>query len=128
MSFNNYDYVLCLRVDLLLCIFFFSSRRRHTRFDCDWSSDVCSSDLYAIQQPSHAHVVESKRGVDCGAGSAAESRSDRWSSPANAHRSHLCWPTPRRWSRQIGRASCRERVESAGVAGCWYRYDETDRV
>src|SRR2546430_15378089 len=25
---------------------FFSSRRRHTRFDCDWSSDVCSSDLY----------------------------------------------------------------------------------
>src|SRR2546430_17342160 len=30
-----YDYVF----------FFFSSRRRHTRFDCDWSSDVCSSDL-----------------------------------------------------------------------------------
>src|SRR3990167_9823692 len=28
--------------DILL---FFSSRRRHTRFDCDWSSDVCSSDL-----------------------------------------------------------------------------------
>src|SRR2546427_5527441 len=27
---------------LWLC-FFFSSRRRHTRFDCDWSSDVCSS-------------------------------------------------------------------------------------
>src|SRR2546430_3012166 len=26
--------------------FFFSSRRRHTRFDCDWSSDVCSSDLF----------------------------------------------------------------------------------
>src|SRR2546427_2107563 len=25
--------------------FFFSSRRRHTRFDCDWSLDVCSSDL-----------------------------------------------------------------------------------
>src|SRR2546427_6530709 len=28
-----------------LGFFFFSSRRRHTRFDCDWSSDVCSSDL-----------------------------------------------------------------------------------
>src|SRR2546430_3503369 len=28
--------------------FFFSSRRRHTRFDCDWSSDVCSSDLMSI--------------------------------------------------------------------------------
>src|SRR5256886_17553414 len=30
---------------LVLVLFFFSSRRRHTRFDCDWSSDVCSSDL-----------------------------------------------------------------------------------
>src|SRR5688572_31729177 len=36
---------------MLICILtknviiFFSSRRRHTRFDCDWSSDVCSSDL-----------------------------------------------------------------------------------
>src|SRR2546430_5515668 len=28
--------------------FFFSSRRRHTRFDCDWSSDVCSSDLLEL--------------------------------------------------------------------------------
>src|SRR2546427_5629446 len=28
-----------------MLFFFFSSRRRHTRFDCDWSSDVCSSDL-----------------------------------------------------------------------------------
>src|SRR2546427_3458719 len=31
----------------LCLVFFFSSRRRHTRFDCDWSSDVCSSDLEA---------------------------------------------------------------------------------
>src|SRR5438034_7884319 len=30
--------------------FFFSSRRRHTRSLCDWSSDVCSSDL-AFQEP-----------------------------------------------------------------------------
>src|SRR6266853_1210155 len=30
---------------LFFFFFFFSSRRRHTRFDCDWSSDVCSSDL-----------------------------------------------------------------------------------
>src|SRR2546430_6663346 len=30
---------------VLRFMFFFSSRRRHTRFDCDWSSDVCSSDL-----------------------------------------------------------------------------------
>src|SRR5256885_10025473 len=27
------------------CAFFFSSRRRHTRLQGDWSSDVCSSDL-----------------------------------------------------------------------------------
>src|SRR3989475_12436048 len=31
----------------MFSVFFFSSRRRHTRFDCDWSSDVCSSDLLA---------------------------------------------------------------------------------
>src|SRR5690606_33266152 len=30
----------------VLFFFFFSSRRRHTRFSRDWSSDVCSSDLY----------------------------------------------------------------------------------
>src|SRR5207237_6902799 len=40
--------VLCWSI--LVCILylmfvFFSSRRRHTRFKCDWSSDVCSSDL-----------------------------------------------------------------------------------
>src|SRR5882762_8149159 len=33
-------------------LFFFSSRRRHTRFKCDWSSDVCSSDLTATSRPS----------------------------------------------------------------------------
>src|SRR5689334_25447883 len=30
--------------------FFFSSRRRHTRWNCDWSSDVCSSDLTAARR------------------------------------------------------------------------------
>src|SRR2546430_16411128 len=34
--------------------FCFSSRRRHTRFDCDWSSDVCSSDL--DERPSHVMI------------------------------------------------------------------------
>src|SRR3972149_9847638 len=29
------------------CVFF-PSRSRHTRFDCDWSSDVCSSDLVGL--------------------------------------------------------------------------------
>src|SRR5690625_2017832 len=32
-----------------LSFFFFSSRRRHTRWPRDWSSDVCSSDLYEAQ-------------------------------------------------------------------------------
>src|SRR2546430_13237920 len=36
--------------------FFFSSRRRHTRFDCDWSSDVCSSDLWLLS--THQGSVE----------------------------------------------------------------------
>src|SRR2546430_10152389 len=36
---------------------FFSSRRRHTRFDCDWSSDVCSSDLTPSDARSLAAVV-----------------------------------------------------------------------
>src|SRR5437588_7128419 len=41
--------------------FFFSSRRRHTRSLCDWSSDVCSSDLGAqkkspaTSEAHHAH-------------------------------------------------------------------------
>src|SRR5437016_13905038 len=38
--------VLCIRGDVLRdFLFFFSSRRRHTRLVSDWSSDVCSSDL-----------------------------------------------------------------------------------
>src|SRR5437762_12573401 len=37
----------------VLCFFFFSSRRRHTRYIGDWSSDVCSSDLSeALRFPS----------------------------------------------------------------------------
>src|SRR5256885_5710535 len=34
------------RASLVLLFFFFSSRRRHTRLQGDWSSDVCSSDLF----------------------------------------------------------------------------------
>src|SRR2546426_9972547 len=35
----------------VICIFFFSSRRRHTRLQGDWSSDVCSSDLFDPDTP-----------------------------------------------------------------------------
>src|SRR6266567_7236518 len=56
-------------------VFFFSSRRRHTRLDCDWSSDVCSSDLHRAPQRTAALVHEAaQRGVQvliAGAGGAA---------------------------------------------------------
>src|SRR2546430_4387303 len=53
---------------------FFSSRRRHTRFDCDWSSDVCSSDLQRVHflrvaaHPLHriAHGRDVDHGGDAG--------------------------------------------------------------
>src|SRR5579862_3172881 len=35
----------CKLESAFLGVFFFSSRRRHTSWNCDWSSDVCSSDL-----------------------------------------------------------------------------------
>src|SRR6266480_1330831 len=36
--------------------FFFSSRRRHTSLTCDWSSDVCSSDLAWVRAPFRRYV------------------------------------------------------------------------
>src|SRR5260370_5303935 len=41
------------------CVCFCSSRRRHTRFKCDWSSDVCSSDLFFNLEL----IAESLRGI-----------------------------------------------------------------
>src|SRR2546430_2880870 len=57
-------------VTLIVSLFFFSSRRRHTRFDCDWSSDVCSSDLGKLgtqfQLPLiYGHAVESSEDDLC---------------------------------------------------------------
>src|SRR5260370_8801021 len=43
--------------------FFFSSRRRHTRFKCDWSSDVCSSDLSACP-PAMITAFQDEFGVE----------------------------------------------------------------
>src|SRR5206468_6800441 len=81
-------------------LFFFSSRRRHTRSDRDWSSDVCSSDL----------CLEDN-------GKWGEDRSGLQVSSFYA-----CWrwegATEVRRLLQIGRASCRERVEmSVGAVG-----------
>src|SRR5438034_1002191 len=39
-------FLLFLSLLRFFFLFFFSSRRRHTRSLCDWSSDVCSSDLF----------------------------------------------------------------------------------
>src|SRR5256885_10292090 len=45
-------------IRLLIHFFFFSSRRRHTRLQGDWSSDVCSSDL-----PLRAHILMRSSGM-----------------------------------------------------------------
>src|SRR5260370_3305277 len=42
---------------MIQCDLFFSSRRRDTRFKCDWSSDVCSSDLEDIIRYNRASKV-----------------------------------------------------------------------
>src|SRR5690606_39875387 len=42
---ESFGIEVCERHVRLVYVFFFSSRRRHTRFSRDWSSDVCSSDL-----------------------------------------------------------------------------------
>src|SRR2546430_15100389 len=59
-------------------VFFFSSRRRHTRFDCDWSSDVCSSDLEKLSRnrvrESWAVAVVSVRRAVVSAGAAGRGR------------------------------------------------------
>src|SRR6267143_2234664 len=49
----------------MLFFFFFSSRRRHTRWNCDWSSDVCSSDLPAGKEPRRGDECESEDRDGC---------------------------------------------------------------
>src|SRR5207249_5042337 len=101
--------------------FFFSSRRRHTRSKRDWSSDVCSSDLSLQYQP-HASAVAARlaqlllrRGKATEAITQAEAalQVDPYSLMAVMTVSRAY----RRVGREIGRASCRERVESAVGAG-----------
>src|SRR4030066_1810069 len=48
---------------LFVFLFFFSSRRRHTRFKCDWSSDVCSSDLMIALIKAAKDAEEAKVGL-----------------------------------------------------------------
>src|SRR2546430_608103 len=91
---------------------FFSSRRRHTRFDCDWSSDVCSSDLVHHRAE---QAEDRRRGAD-GEPGASQDRNRRHvlageraqQKPGRAG-NDVDDDGPRR-TEEIGRASCRERV------------------
>src|SRR2546430_3765135 len=87
--------------------FFFSSRRRHTRFDCDWSSDVCSSDLTPAPQPPPAppSLSSAARSYDLPSlltQARALSTLPGWSSDVEVYFGTA--------PLEIGRASCRERV------------------
>src|SRR5205814_7892945 len=89
--------------------FFFSSRRRHTRCLSDWSSDVCSSDLSSGRRR--------RAGEDRSARACL-----RRASPRGSARWH--WIPTARTRRQIGRASCRERVQISEVAGAVKKKDK----
>src|SRR5205807_7005913 len=95
------------RMFTCLHIFFFSSRRRHTRLQGDWSSDVCSSDLALEQLESAAMDVRARPLVVMVSGFALA---------AAALIAGRLLPQEMRLPAQtgtleIGRASCRERVE-----------------
>src|SRR5437762_12369722 len=82
--------------------FFFSSRRRHTRYIGDWSSDVCSSDLERILR---VHVPRAVN-PEALAGHELDDLQPPW-----RRQSASLDPTRSVAQGQIGRASCRERVE-----------------
>src|SRR5260370_31110328 len=87
--------------------FFFSSRRRHTRFKCDWSSDVCSSDL--------AGATDLVVRCDCHVGSDGQAQEHGLFLAVLGHEADavthgVARPGERHRPAEIGRASCRERV------------------
>src|SRR5256886_3946022 len=91
-----------------LWLFFFSSRRRHTRFDCDWSSDVCSSDLETIRE-NNARLMywnDRKQGASHEAALANLLRPK----VGDAYGTEMSKATVNPTLTEIGRASCRERV------------------
>src|SRR5207245_5847679 len=89
--------------------FFFASRRRHTRCYRDWSSDVCSSDLVS-SVTSTASGSGPAKALDVPATSES---STSWRPASRSRRGGL----PGASSREIGRASCRERGGSEGGTG-----------
>src|SRR5262245_63465757 len=94
--------------------FFFSSRRRHTRCLSDWSSDVCSSDLHAFQARQRLDRKRDAIGVRVRSWQRRDQHSQDGDKGRNSAHAPWCHPPP---SEEIGRASCRERVERWEVAG-----------
>src|SRR5699024_11680444 len=101
------------RISLL---FFFSSRRRHTRSKRDWSSDVCSSDLPRLEEIDVEAEPDRWLGFD--RVEPGEAWTDMSVFVARLHQAEL-----RERGRaavegkEIGRASCRERVWVAAGDG-----------
>src|SRR6266446_5058844 len=54
ISYMSPNYDPLLETGQMVLLFFFSSRRRHTRVQGDWSSDVCSSDLVRVHGSAQA--------------------------------------------------------------------------
>src|SRR5437870_8004129 len=103
-------------------IVFFSSIRRHTRWPRDWSSDVCSSDLvlvHGVEQARIGKAIVLVLGADAlipvGRAHAVIGPIDGVAGVVAAVGADDDAATL--GEAQIGRASCRERVESGGVGG-----------
>src|SRR2546421_5757153 len=95
--------------------FFFSSRRRHTRSDRDWSSDVCSSDLKRRETAAWRRRAADDMDDDIDAAELLHNgvRNGRAALGGGDVGGHEMVGRPQR---EIGRASCRERVEISVVA------------
>src|SRR5690349_22922681 len=107
-------------VFIFFFFFFFSSRRRHTRSLRDWSSDVCSSDLVAPLQGAFAASIVaffSFLGFEAAANMAEEVKNPTRSYPRALFGAILTAAVVYLLIAEIGRASCRERVEVSGGAG-----------
>src|SRR5690606_39653899 len=98
-----------------VCLFFFfSSRRRHTSFSRDWSSDVCSSDLFISPFRAERELVRSMLSE----GEFIEVFVDTPLEVAESRDVKGLYKKARSGElKKIGRASCRERVEISGVEG-----------
>src|SRR5262245_63326261 len=105
--------------------FFFSSRRRHTRCLSDWSSDVCSSDLLLQTAKSFGGGSDTLLSL-LKEGFIREAGDGDKPVPAPAAAAPAAAGPMSDAEREIGRASCRERVEMAVGAGACRKESEGD--